>query len=90
MVPDGVEVYRAVIVRYKKVENPAYRQGGDEPYYLMTTDTFKSEYGPYSLSAAKGVVTRETVDRYSATERRPDVADAWVERANVTWERIDG
>lgn len=88
MVPDGREVYRAVIVTYKKIVNPAYIQGGGEPYWFMTRETSKSEYGPYTLSAAKAVVTRETVDQYSGT-RRPDVEDAWIEKANVTWERVD-
>lgn len=90
MVPDGVEVYRAVIVKYKKIRNPAYVQGGTEPYYLMTTDTHKAEYGPYTLSAAKAVVTRETVDHRSAAgTRHADIHDAWIERANVTWEKVD-
>lgn len=90
MVGNNQDVYRVVVVARERKVNPEYVQGEGKPYWLLLDKTNEFEYGPYnSLGAAKGVLTRETVDTWNDGQLKWGVVGGRIEKANTTWEKVD-
>ena len=89
MVSDNQQVFRVIVVQFKRVKNPAYVQGGTERYYALTDEKVETAYGPYnSIGAAKAVLTRETVDMHGDGAPRWGVVGGRIERAETTWTQV--
>ena len=90
MVSNGQDVYRVVIVRRVQEKNPEYVQGTGMPYWILLDETYETEYGPYNtIGAAKGILTRETVDTWNDGVLKWGVVGGRIEKANTTWEKVD-
>lgn len=90
MVGDGIDVYRVVVVQKKRAKNPDYVQGEGGQYWVLTDEEYSTEYGPYnSLGAAKGVLTRETVDTWNDGSLKWGVVGGRIEKADTVWRKVD-
>lgn len=88
MVSDGADVYRVVVVHRKQKRNPDYVPGLGRSVYLLLDETVEVQYGPYNtLGTAKGVLTKETVDRDG--NPRWGIVGGRVEKATTTWTEVD-
>lgn len=90
LVTDGVDFYRAVVVKRRPRVNPEYVQGSlEHPYYLYDGEEYENAYGPYDkIGTAKSILTREMLNRRTK-EPAPGVVSGRVEKANITWEKVD-
>ena len=88
MVGDGQELYRVIIVRRERRDNPDWERGNiSTPRSLYDGEEFAISYGPYnSIGAARGQLTRETVDLDGS--QLEGVADGWIEKARITWTQV--
>lgn len=91
MVRNGREVYRVVVRKQKRERNPDYVQGKGLPYWILVDGEEVEQHGPYNhLGAAKGVLTRETVDTWKEDgSLKWGVLGGWIEKATTTWEKVD-
>lgn len=89
-VTTGQPMYRVVVEVFGRVRNPDYVQGEGRPYWLLTEELRKNEYGPYpNLGTAKGVLTGETVDTWRDGQLKWGVKGGWIEQAEITWKKVD-
>lgn len=88
-VSDDQEMYRVAVERYKKIPNPEYKAGANQPYYITTAETYIRHLGPYSkLGTAKGILTGETWDTYE-NRMKWDAVGGWIEKAEITWTGVE-
>ncbi len=88
MVGEGQEIFRVVVERYHVERNPAWKPGSSLPLLTLLDSTHLQHFGPYnSLGTAKGVLTRETRDAYEGL--RHGVAGGWIEKAEISWTKVD-
>ena len=85
-VDDDAELYRVVILRRAPRALP-----DGPPYWIWDGELHTIAYGPYnSIGPAKAQLRRESErPQWRGGGRLPGVEDAWIERADIAWERVE-
>ncbi|MFJ3588616.1 hypothetical protein ACIQUY_04910 [Streptomyces sp. NPDC090231] len=87
-VSDDHEVYRVIVVKLPRVDNPDWVRGSfDHARFLYKGEPFEVAYGPYgSAGTARAQLTFRTLDSYGEPEK--GVVGGRIEKASMTWEVV--
>lgn len=91
MVGDDQGVYRVVVVRRERRDNPDWQRGvtgPGNPRFCWDGPEHSYTYGPYnSIGAARGQLTCHTVDAYGGNLN--GVIGGKIQKATTTWEDVE-